>query len=469
MERGDGMKTFLRYTSGVLLCCMLAVFCLLRYDAIPDLSAVTSFLKSTADYVGHAVSFVEQTTSPSGGGESGGGAGKPQRPVDTAGSYGGYDLSESVPPDIEAAILEGYRTLAPEIELSSFGMTKDEVNSAVAAIRFSSPEFFYVGNSYVINYTSGDLVRSVAPTYTHDLDEIAQMQVEYEAALDAIVAGVPDGSEFDKILYLHDYFVQNYTYDHTLTIRDAYTFFTQKTGVCQAYMLALIAAAERVGIESLPVTSEVMAHAWNLVRIDGAWYHIDVTWDDSMTLPSHVSYTYFLRSDRGMINADAAREESARHRDWSAEQAAADERYEDVIFRTSNTPIVKWNDTYFCVGTTENRHARGAVYSGTDVTELMHCFDITGGYWLAGTDSYYTDCFSGLAILDNILYCSSGNSIHYVELDEPSATPKVYLVTGLGRGECIYGFVGGGTSVLDYVIATSPTAADYRLGSYTLP
>ena len=28
------------------------------------------------------------------------------------------------------------------------------------------------------------------------------------------------------------------------------------------------------------VTSEVINHAWNLIKLDGEWYQVDVTWDD---------------------------------------------------------------------------------------------------------------------------------------------------------------------------------------------
>ena len=33
------------------------------------------------------------------------------------------------------------------------------------------------------------------------------------------------------------------------------------------------------------------SHAWNLVQLDGKWYHVDVTWDEAG------GHLYFLKSD----------------------------------------------------------------------------------------------------------------------------------------------------------------------------
>ena len=41
---------------------------------------------------------------------------------------------------------------------------------------------------------------------------------------------------------------------------------------------------------------------WNMVEVDGNWYHIDLTWDDPMYMPIH-TYNYFLISD-DKINKD---------------------------------------------------------------------------------------------------------------------------------------------------------------------
>ena len=53
-------------------------------------------------------------------------------------------------------------------------------------------------------------------------------------------------------------------------------------GVCQGYALLALKMLRELGIETLYVVGEVNTgpHAWNLVKVDGEWYHLDTTWND---------------------------------------------------------------------------------------------------------------------------------------------------------------------------------------------
>ena len=48
-----------------------------------------------------------------------------------------------------------------------------------------------------------------------------------------------------------------------------------------------------------------MNHAWNLIKIDGEWYHIDVTWDDpTPDLLGRVNHVFFLISDDAIASSE---------------------------------------------------------------------------------------------------------------------------------------------------------------------
>jgi len=81
-------------------------------------------------------------------------------------------------------------------------------------------------------------------------------------------------------LWLHDWLIYNANYDYTYTRYTADGVLLEGTGVCDSYARAYNLLLKQFGFESIRITSDKMNHAWILVKIDGEWCHIDVTWDD---------------------------------------------------------------------------------------------------------------------------------------------------------------------------------------------
>lgn len=116
----------------------------------------------------------------------------------------------------------------------------------------------------------------------------------------------PSMTTLQKILVVHDYIVRTYHYElHTEGSPFAvYTFMKEKHGVCMAYALLFEKMMEHLQIPCYYVIGKAdgeggAGHAWNMVEIDGHWYHIDVTWDDigSIMYGRQIRYRYFLLSD----------------------------------------------------------------------------------------------------------------------------------------------------------------------------
>ena len=458
------MRSFFRAFSALLLCAMLLTLTLWQKDAFPDLSGVTAFVQDTIR-AKDAISEVAGNVSTS------------QKPPSDAGAqFPEYTLSEELDPELEATICNALSSHAESVDISAFRLSEKDLQAVISEIRFTHPEFFYVDKNFSYRTPSG-FVTELKPNYLYDAAQTQVLLAEYEAMLNAIVAGIPNGSDFDKLLYLHDYFVQNYSYDYTLTIRDAYTFFKQKTGVCQAYMLALIAVTDEIGIESIPVTSSRMNHAWNLVKLDGDWYHIDVTWDDAVSYPSYISYDYFLQSDAGIIAIDAEHiNESAEtpdwHCDWAATQSATNRKYDDAIWRGANTPMLVVNGTYYCVVSEDNEPkgsytSAGAVYSGSDPIALSRLFTVKGIWRVQDAPdkwSYYEDCFAGLAVYNGELIYNTNNTLRAYHLT--TGADRLIGFIDIAQTESIYGICGvTEAGVLSCVIAPFATGEDYRIVS----
>ena len=74
-------------------------------------------------------------------------------------------------------------------------------------------------------------------------------------------------------------------------------------GYAQAYSLLLSLA----GIENRYVAVENdLNHAWNMVEIDGTWYHCDAAYGD-FPVDGYISYKYFMKNDAYMETAEPGR------------------------------------------------------------------------------------------------------------------------------------------------------------------
>ncbi len=106
-------------------------------------------------------------------------------------------------------------------------------------------------------------------------------------------------TQYGREVLIHNYLTKNHRYSEFDTVSDrAHSIvglITDKTGVCQAYADAFEVMCNLCGIECINVLGELdgVSHGWNIVKIDGDYYHVDVTSDDptpdSMTL-QHYDY-----------------------------------------------------------------------------------------------------------------------------------------------------------------------------------
>ena len=114
----------------------------------------------------------------------------------------------------------------------------------------------------------------------------------------------PSMSQKEKVKALHDYLVLNTEYDNkydengSVMSHFARQVIFHGTGVCDGYAEAFKILANAAGIECKVMYGETPdgLHAWNQVKIDGAWYNIDVTWDDPDS-GDRIMYNYFCKSD----------------------------------------------------------------------------------------------------------------------------------------------------------------------------
>lgn len=163
--------------------------------------------------------------------------------------------------------------------------------------------------AYSLQNKGDQAVIEVMPTYRHTKAQEAIVTQKIDDISKKIMkATMPD---VEKLKAIYDYIALESTYTENTTNSpySPYTLLTEKGGVCQAYALVAYRLLEKAGFENYFITGEAngIAHAWNLVQLDGAWYHFDTTWADpvfadaSSVYSDYVTYNYFLVSEQTIL------------------------------------------------------------------------------------------------------------------------------------------------------------------------
>ena len=159
-------------------------------------------------------------------------------------------------------------------------------------VEISGSEGTIIGQSKAVLWSG----RSVAAEYPNnppaDVDTVEE-KVDW-IAQKCRETGLMD--DWDIALWLHDWLIYNANYDYSFTYYYPEGVLLNGTGVCMSYALAYGLLLDEFNIENRFLSSDAMDHAWNLVKIDSEWCHIDCTWDDPGTGGAE-NHTYFGMND----------------------------------------------------------------------------------------------------------------------------------------------------------------------------
>ena len=185
-----------------------------------------------------------------------------------------------------------------------------EIQMIYDAYRRDHTEHFWLGNAY--SYTSKELL----PTYIMSGDELTAARAAFDQKVNEILSGVAVGTaEFDIELYFHDLLAGRITYVESENAHNSYGAIVEGKAVCEGYAEALQYLLQRSGICSFiitgssinPTTEMPEGHAWCAVKIDGNFYHVDLTWNDQ---GANLYHAYFNLTDE-KIKLDHQIEEAA--------------------------------------------------------------------------------------------------------------------------------------------------------------
>lgn len=208
---------------------------------------------------------------------------------------------------VEQAVYYAMKSGFSEME-TSFLVPRTETKELAEIffrMRLDHPELFWaVGFKYRSYRDSGNL--EIIPEYLFEKGKVNDHKKAMKARVEKLVRQAAGLKEKEKELFIHDFICQNVRYDK---LKKPYSHeiigaLGHGVGVCEGIAKTVKILCENLGIWCIIAVSEAnpekkikYRHAWNIIRIDGKYYHLDATFDNSLGEENAVRYDYFNLDD----------------------------------------------------------------------------------------------------------------------------------------------------------------------------
>lgn len=304
------------------------------------------------------------------------------------------------------------------IDVSAFSLTPDQLADLVVRTGYLGEQPWYLESfSHKYNTTTG-LATSVT------FNRLSSSEYDYElyarTAAQILDATVVDGmADWQIALSIHDYLAANCAYDESLTYRSAYDALVRGTTVCKGYANAYQYLLQRCGIPCGLARSDGMDHVWNVVQIQGEWYHVDVTWDDPVSNhEGRVSHKYFLLSDKAIADEDHG------HYGWETDVECTDTTMDTDRFWQEITSQICYVSRDLCYFREKTDKTVYTIYSRNADGDEEKIVSFDAGYIkIAGSHENGTHySHDGLTLWNGKLYYSDMKKVYSVNPDGSGKT-----------------------------------------------
>lgn len=201
----------------------------------------------------------------------------------------------------------------PDYTISYSSLSLERATDIFLMFNYSNPQYYFINGGYAYIESRGILV----PTFYTEFQSGSKRSQATQAMKNTITSWestiASAGSTEQKAKAAHDLIAKKVQYDDNyLTNPDnpfhqsAYSVFCDDHSVCAGYTKAFEMLMNGAGIDTIAVLST--DHAWNMIRINDSWYHMDCTWDDLDGYGGYeIIYRFFNRSE-AIIKSDGTHE-----------------------------------------------------------------------------------------------------------------------------------------------------------------
>lgn len=280
---------------------------------------------------------------------------------------------------LQKQLIQGYQNYAKSVDVQNLGLymgssgDKKILNQAMEEVLNETPYLFYAGREFSVS-ADGRTGQIKKITLSYDkrylsgtavnVIKIKKVRKQLDKKIASIMKSVKSGmSDLEKALILHDYLVRTVSYTDSSSasyrLSEEGAILKQKAN-CTGYSLAYVALLEKAGIEAKCVTSESMLHMWNLVKIGGKWYHVDLVWDAPLSALNAKNMYGYVCHDNFLLSNTAIKKTG--HKGFSA--SATSTKYDNKYWRKVDSGFWYQNGKYY-YGNNRGIYVRKRIDSGS--------------------------------------------------------------------------------------------------------
>ena len=180
----------------------------------------------------------------------------------------------------------------------------------LSSVLFDNPDLFWVEPAISYSYGNDGYIIAVTLKFydcSRNLD--AFKRVFYDCADSVLEHAMKLENDVLKVKYIHDVLTYINVYDGSSAMnQSAYSAIAGGKTVCAGYAAAFTYYMQRLGIPSIILEGYAGEnHAWNIVKLYGEYYEMDVTWDDPLNNPSNKYYYNYFNITTNEINKERYR------------------------------------------------------------------------------------------------------------------------------------------------------------------
>lgn len=183
-----------------------------------------------------------------------------------------------------------------------------ELSEIFFKLRLDCPELFWAV-SFRYRFYPDSPNAEILPEYLFDKGKVKEHQKAMKARVEKLARPAMKMTETEKELYIHDFICDHVQYDK---LKKPYSHeiigpLGQGVGVCEGIAKTVKVLCDALGVWCIIAISDAnpdkkikYRHAWNILRIDGTYYHLDATFDNTLSRGigrELIRYDYFNLDD----------------------------------------------------------------------------------------------------------------------------------------------------------------------------